>query len=455
MAGRSPLLLGARLGVVLGRGRGRKGRVLAALVSLAASLAAQQKPPFAPSEELNRRMPGWLRFGGEYRARLEGFKGGQFREGFDDAYLLGRLRLNMKVQPAGWLSFSFQGQDSRAWRRDQRVIPNGAQDSLDLRMAYAEFGNCDTRPFGLRIGRQELTLGDQRLVGAINWSNTARTFDAVRATLRRRSVRLDAFAASVVVVRDGEFNKRVDGDNLHGLYAVFDRLIPKATLDVYSFWRLAPRRVAESGAPGNLDSKTAGFRWTGKLPRGFDYTMQVAGQTGSLGTDHIRAWAGEWVAGRTWTVRWTPRVSVEYNHASGDRDPRDGRRGTFDTLYPTPHDVYGLADQVGWKNIRHLRSGLEAKPRTPWRLFANYHSWWRASLQDGLYNAAGSLTVRSPGPRAGRHVGQELDFQAFYTLNARLQMAGGVGHIFPGHFLERASPGAPHTYRYVLLLYSF
>ena len=55
----------------------------------------------------------------------------------------------------------------------------------------------------------------------------------------------------------------------------------------------------------------------------------------------------------------TYRAFGEYNYASGDDTPGDGVRGTFDQLYPTAHDKYGLADQVGWKNIHHLRTGLE------------------------------------------------------------------------------------------------
>ena len=50
---------------------------------------------------------------------------------------------------------------------------------------------------------------------------------------------------------------------------------------------------------------------------------------------------------------------MEYNHASGDRDGKDGRRETFDQLFASVHSVYGLADQVGWRNMRDVRGGFE------------------------------------------------------------------------------------------------
>jgi hypothetical protein len=55
-------------------------------------------------------------------------------------------------------------------------------------------------------------------------------------------------------------------------------------------------------------------------------------------------------------VDWKPRVSVEFDHASGDRAQKDGVRQPFETLYPG-HGIYtyGMADQVGWRNIRSAR----------------------------------------------------------------------------------------------------
>ena len=85
-------------------------------LSLAAALEAQSAPdvpqPFVPSQQLNKQLPRWLRFSGEYRMRVEGFSGGGFRENNEDAYFLNRVRLNMKIEAAPWMRFSLQGQDS-------------------------------------------------------------------------------------------------------------------------------------------------------------------------------------------------------------------------------------------------------------------------------------------------------------------------------------------------------
>lgn len=417
---------------------------------------AASAPGLALSDSINKQIPRWLRLGGEYRSRLEGLSGGAFRSDNADAYLLGRLRINIRLEPARWMRVVFQGQDARVYRNSRFAKAPPYQNGLDLRQGYVELGDAETRAVSVRAGRQELAFGEQRLAGPSNWSNTARTFDALRLTLRRGRYRLDAFAAAVVVAKDGEFDRPVAGSNLHGLYGAIEKPVPNAVLEPYVFWRLAPRLTGETGRIGGLDFKTVGARWAGKLPAAFDYSVEMAGQAGRLAGDRVRAWAGHWLVGRGFAAaRYRPRLYAEYNYASGDRDPRDGTRGTFDSLYPTSHDKWGMADQVGWRNIHDLRGGVEAKPRPKWTLAVTYHSWWLASARDGLYNAGGALVARAADGTAGRHVGQEVDGQAVYAVSRQIQIGAGMGHIFPGRFLRRATPGRAYTYPYVMLTYAF
>jgi hypothetical protein len=162
------------------------------------------------------------------------------------------------------------------------------------------------------------------------------------------------------------------------------------------------------------------------------------------------------VGGKTFTKSsGRPRPFLEFNYASGDTDPKDGVRGTFDQLYPTGHDKLGLADQVGWRNIDHLRGGVEVKPKVQWQLSGSYHSWWLASATDALYSASGALVARSTAGTAGRHVGQEVDAQAVYTYSPQLQIAAGYAHVLPGTFLERTTSGESYNLSYLMVTYVF
>ncbi len=423
---------------------------LAAAVS-AASLAGQPV-----SDQLNSEFPKWLRIGGEYRARAEGF-GNRLTDGADDGYLLHRLRLNVKLTATPWMKFFFQGQDARVFGNDR--IPDAPPFTrpMDLRLGYLELGDPDARALGLRAGRQELVYGEQRLVGHTNWTNTARSFDAVRLTARHAGYRVDVFAASVVNLAPAErFSRPQAGNNLHGIYGGMEKLVPQAVIEPYVLWRLQPRVRAETGAVASLDFKTGGVRWVGKLPAGFDYGAEMAVQRGALSRDDVRAWAGHWVLG--YTVRktaWKPRASAEYNYATGDKDARDGVRGTFDSLYPTAHDKYGLCDQVGWRNIHDVRFGVEAKPAKKLSVMANYHNWWLASATDWLYNASGSPLLRRADGSAGTHVGEETDLEGAWTVSKQMTISGGVGRIFAGGFLKKTAAGRGYTFPFLMLTWAF
>lgn len=178
--------------------------------------------------------------------------------------------------------------------------------------------------------------------------------------------------------------------------------------------------TAELGGVAPLHQATSGVRTAGKVPWTLDYSGELAVQTGSVGPDDVMAWAGHGVVGKTLDgAPGHPRLFGEYNYASGDADRTDGTRGTFDQLYPTGHDKLGLSYQVGWKNVRNARAGVEINP-VKWQISGSYHSWWLASQTDGLHSARGALVARSAAGTAGRHVGQELDGQVAYVYSPQL-----------------------------------
>jgi hypothetical protein len=418
----------------------------------------EQPPPVAVKSTrgpaplaIDGQLTPWLQVRGEFRARVEGFSGGGFADN-SDAYWMDRFRLNATVNPTSSMKFVVQVQDARAFDKTtgSRAVP--LRNTLDLRMAYGEFGSTNT----LRIGRQELVFGEQRLIGHVSWLNTARTFDGARVTLKRTGLQLDAFAASVVTIQPDLFDKSGDGNGLYGAYLSATTIVPKQTLEPYFFWRQSRGIAAELGGVADLHQATIGVRMAGKLPSAFDYSTETAAQTGSVGTDRVRAWASHWLVGKTLTgVAALPRFFGEYNYASGDANRTDGTRGTFDQLYPTGHDKYGLADQVGWRNIHHARAGVELKPSAKWGVNGGYHSWWLASATDALYSAGGAAVARSAAGTAGRHVGQEVDIQAAYNYSPQLQIGAGYAYLIPGEFLTNTTPGHAYSYPYVMATYVF
>jgi hypothetical protein len=274
-------------------------------------------------------------------------------------------------------------------------------------------------------------------------------------TLRSKAGQVDVFAASVVRVLADEFDKSGNGNRFAGVYATSGRILPRGTAEPYVLWRRDINQRAESGELDSLQQVTTGARLVGKLPARLDYNVEMDIQRGSLGPDSVRAWAGHWQIRETLTGSWAPHVTAEYNYASGDADPADGIRGTFDQLYPTAHDKYGLADQVGWRNIHHLRFGFDVTPVKATPITVNYHSYWLAERRDALYAASGAPLARVPAGAASTRVGQEIDVQVTRPLTAQLALSAGYSHLVAGPFLKEATPGASYSGPFAMITYVF
>jgi hypothetical protein len=406
------------------------------------------------SEQFNAKLPAWLRFSGELRERFEGYSGAGFKPKSTNDYDLQRIRLGMEIRPTSWVQFFIEMQDARVFGITPALPPY--QNTTDIRQAYVQFGKAEGNGFTLQGGRFDMTYGNNRLIGNSWWTNVSRSFDGVRAAYQQGRFRVDAFATSVVIVRDGVIDHHLEGNNLYGVYATAHDVIPHATLDVYQFWNLRPSFSVQNLKSGHLDEWTTGFRWVGALPANFDYRTEMAYQLGTLSVDKIRAWMGHWVVGYTLKEFPTrPRLFVEFDYGSGSNNVKGGYDNTFDPIYPSTHDKLGLADQVGWRNIEDLRFGQEFKLARKWTLATSIHDYWLANAHDALYPTRGSVVASDPKGLSGTHVGEELDAQLIYTPTRQTQVGFGYGHLFTGEFLKKTTKNVDYSYPYMMVEYVF
>lgn len=434
----------------------------------AATASAQTATPATPTvaatnadntsvaRTVNDRLPSWVRFGGEYRLRFEDATGLRGVDGADDAYALSRLRLNLTFLAGSHVRFFVEGQDARAGGYAPNPDPANVRDEFDLRQAYVEVRQAEKSGWAVRLGRQELSYDDQRVVGASNWTNTARVFDAAKVSYSDARFAVDAFASSVVVSTPDHFDRHLDGQNFYGVHASFLNVIPNAELVSYAYWKTNPFVLDEHARPGDADTVTFGARAAGKVAGSFDYAVDLIGQRGSYAGDDIRAGAAHAQAGYLLSKRApSPKLRVEYSFATGDASPGDGVRGTYDQLYPTNHAKYGLIDQVGLRNIHDARAGLTLKPTSRLTVDVDYNSFWLAHRRDGLYDASGALVARVLSGAAGSHVAQEADVQATYAVSPSVSLGAGYGHWFPGEFWTAATPGTRRNFVYSFASYRF
>jgi Alginate export len=410
-------------------------------ITLDPSTDTSEKPP--------HRLPPWLEIGGQQRGRFESPSGIGYVSGASDGYFANRLRIDVLFKPLPWLRAFAQTQDSRTGAYNSGTQPASLYNPFDLRQAYVDLGPENQKWLFARAGRQELAFGSTRLVGVSDFSNVTRTFDALRGSYSREGVKVDLVAGSVVLIDPSRFDRHKPGEHLYGAYVTLSKIVPGARLEPYIFIKRALQVVSERGVAGDAVVPTLGFRLIGKAPWRVDYSAEFAGQAGDYAGDRISAIAGNYIAG--WTVNTSdlkPRISGEFDHASGDRDSRDGTRRTFDQLYASNHAFYGIADLMGWRNMRTYRVGFEINPMKKLNCKADLNDFYLATVQDGLYSGGGARTVLNPNATS-RHVGAEIDLQGTWTWSKYLSFGGGIARLFRGEYLRQSVTSNGYLYPYV------
>ena len=405
----------------------------------------------------------------------------------DDAWLLNRFRLGLAFTPVSWLKLYGQTQDSREAFSERPNVPglNGADgdDQWDLRQAYIAFGDLKQFPIQVTVGRQAITYGDARLVADSKWGNFGRTFDAVRIRFEQPHFWIEGFFMRPVQIERGQFNESDSADNFGGAYFSTDWLSFQAS-DLYVFYRdkrdnqpdLSPTNTIDpqgswNGPAARFVTIGARFKSTPKELGPWDYSGEFVYENGDLWqTDrnskrfNLSAFALAVSGGYTFKdCLWTPRVGFEYDFASGDNDPNDSDSHSFQNLFPSNHDKYGLMDEFGWRNLHDLRFQVSAKPSKKVDLEFHYHVLWLANTDDFWFRNNGISTLRTKTPDgrdvrtigANNFAGHEIDFVVGVEPIPHVKVSTGYSHFFAGPYLADTGPSDDADFGYVMTMFNF
>ena len=207
----------------------------------------------------------------------------------DDDWFLQRARVGIRISPTNWLRIYGQAQDAREIYSDRADFPGllaaEGDDSFDFRQGWIEIGDPKVFPLMVKAGRQILSYGDERLIGAFDWNNIGRTFDAVKLRWDAKVWSVDAFASSVVVPVRGSYNQSdlFDGNEtdreqiLSGVYFSTTNIGPQTTdLYVLHLHENANPRFAQNPI-GDTNFVTIGARMKSK-PGAFASRETVVGE---------------------------------------------------------------------------------------------------------------------------------------------------------------------------------
>jgi hypothetical protein len=416
---------------------------------------------------LNSAGDWYATFGGQVRDRYEYFNHYNFGTGPQtrDGYNLARVTEYVDLHAGPSLRVFLQG--ISAFEAGRNGGPRATDvDDLDLEQGFADYNLQigSQTDLTLRGGRQYLSYGAQRLIGPSDWLNTPHTFDGFRANLYSSHNELDFFLVRPVLVEPYKFDSSDDKNALAGLYDTIQlpRLIQDAhsKVELYTIYldRLNASFPSQGGV-GTEEVYTLGSRFS-SVPKPFDFDVEADYQVGSFRSADVNAYSFATKEGYTlYAVTFQPRIFFGFDIASGgNKNPQT--IGTFNQLYPSAHGQFGNIDQIGRMNIIDVNPGFDLTLLQHLRFFqlltlrTSYYAFWRQSLQDGAYNAAGTL-FRAAGTSQARSIGSELDFLLNWQIDRHLSSYFGYSHFFPASFIQHTGPSNPIDFFYTAVAYTF
>jgi hypothetical protein len=316
-------------------------------------------------------------------------------------------------------------------------------DFLNL-FIEAKLGMIADAPVYGRVGRQEVGLGSQRLVGTPDWGNTRRTWDGARLYRAAEHWDVDLFWLQPVIPDAVRMDTADHNQNFYGAFVTYKPR--KGTfIDAYYLMLQNTTPIVQTGiVRGPFNLHTFGGRYATDYEDRFLFEAEGAMQLGNVVKENVIA--GMFSGGIGYhckDVPMNPTAWAYYNYCSGDNDPNKGTYHTFNQLFPFIHYYQGWVDAIGRQNIHDFNLRGYVYPTNWITVMLQYHHFWLASPTDALYNIAGNAYRRDPTGKSGTDVGQKAEILTNFHLSKRADVFVGYSYLWGGSFLQNtASPTA-------------
>ncbi|MCP4704898.1 MAG: alginate export family protein [candidate division Zixibacteria bacterium] len=344
-----------------------------------------------------------------------------------------RTRFNVDATINENTSAYIQFQDSRKFGTlNSSGIGVDTDDKVYLHQAYFKINELWENGIGLKAGRFEVNLGNQRVFGGVGWHNEGRTWDGMELICDG-----DGYAVSGYFLRPrDDFDTTESTDfNIFGLNAKIKSL----NLELLAFLEKDAARVDTTIG---VDTFTPTHDALGRINLGlffhrshkqFDFALNAVYQmgkrqiwevtatdTGSVEED-IAAMMFTFEAGYTFDGKMKPRLAVGIDYSSGDDDATDDKFKAYNNLYYTGHKFRGYMDYfLASKNsgLMDLMFRAKLNPVEGWTVKGDLHLFTTAVE----YSYAGSNI---------KDRGMELDFSVATNKISGAKWVTGLSLFMP------------------------
>ncbi|MGJ1206436.1 alginate export family protein [Sphingobacterium lactis] len=380
----------------------------------------------------------YLSIGGEARLQYFHAKNEEWGDvpADNDGYILSRFLLHGDFHFGSRFRTFVQLQSSLS---GSRIEPSPVDENpLDLHQAFVDVVALDQEEtqLTLRLGRQEMSYGSQRLVSVRENPNNRQSFDGVKVMLNRNNTSIDAFYSHYVAVKkqimDDGFNKNT---RFWGVYGTQTNLPVLGNMDLY-YLGFSKKKAVYNALKGDEERHSIGSRiWGGY--GSWTYDLEGLYQFGQLDALDIQAWTASLNTTYQFVdARFQPELGLKTELISGDKGT--GKTlGTFNPMFPKGA-YFGLAAVIGPSNLVDLHPSVNFSLSKKLDLTLDYDIFWRMEEQDGIY-AVNMSPIYGDGNTNEMHIGNQLTSALLFSPNRFVNIRGEWTWFQAGDYLKAVS----------------
>jgi Alginate export len=323
------------------------------------------------------------------------------------------------------------------------LTPEVDENALSVHQAFVDWNV--NKNWQLRLGRQEMGYGNNRILTFREGPNTRLTFDAAILKYKNAKRKFDFMAVSPVISKQGTFDDESLKDFVVGVYAN-EVVVPKQFLLDYYFLNFTSDQRKYNYVSGKENRQNYGFRAFSQNPR-LNYEFEGTYQTGTFNEQKINAFGLSADVNYKLSEKNNVIVGLAGNFISGDKDRTDNVLNTYNLIFSKPS--YGLAAPIGSSNIENINPYIKLNPTKKLLLQAGVYFMQRNSNQDGTYSP-GMGQVRPNREKlyasTSREIGTQYSLETNYIINNHISFAADFAYFQSGQYVKETGKGQNITY---------
>lgn len=388
----------------------------------------------------------YISFGGDLREQLQYYRNINFGDAKTShpstVQLWHRLMIHSNLEFGKKARIFAQLNSTYRFFNPDPLTPEIDENKLSLHQAFLDYNLNKSWLF--RLGRQEITYGNNRILTFREGPNTRQTFDAAIVKYHTEARRLDLFAMSPVISQPGVFDDKRSAETIIGLYGTEAPRKCRPGIDYYVLNYSGARRMYNF-AHGNEVRQTYGLRIFSRNDR-FNYELEGTYQSGKFNDLHIKAYSVSTDINHA-VITKKVTIGIAGNYASGDMNKEDRELNTYNFLFSKPQ--YGLTAPIGATNIVNVNPYISIIPFKAPRIDAGAYFMWRQSKQDGTYSPIAKEVRPAPSilfASTSKRIGTLLTLESSASINKYFSLGADVGYFIAGTYTKETGKGKDVSY---------